>query len=87
MEFSNGGSVDLDSLTSLPSGTEFRNEGSVWLESLRSLLPGVQFENTGSFYSKSLIGGWFHKWEGNIEGIGSNRLLNKMISIGLFDRR
>jgi hypothetical protein len=39
----------------------------------------------------SLIGGsipdkWFNKWKGNIEGIDSNRLLNKMINKGVFER-
>jgi len=35
---------------------------------------------------ESLIGGPFNEWEGNIEGINKKRLLNKMISLGLFKR-
>jgi hypothetical protein len=86
VEFRNGGSVDLDSLTSLPSGVVFRNGHNVYLDSLTSLPPGVVFSNKYSVYLKSLTGNWFGKWSGNIEGIGSNRLLNKMITLGLFDK-
>jgi hypothetical protein len=32
----------------------------------------------------SLIGGWLHHWEGNIEGIEYKRLLNSMISKEMF---
>jgi hypothetical protein len=52
----------------------------------------VEFNNGGSVYLRSLIGGstlvdgWFNKWESNIEGIDSKRLLNFMISKGLFER-
>jgi hypothetical protein len=35
---------------------------------------------------KSLIGGWFSQWKGNIEGVDSKRLLNFMISKGVFER-
>jgi len=31
-----------------------------------------------------LIGGWFDEWQGNIEGIDSNKLLNAMIKRELF---
>jgi len=67
-------------------------KGDVWLESLTSLPPGVVFENGGrhggSVFFESLINvGFIGDWEGNIEGIGSKRLLNKMIADGLFDRK
>ena len=39
--------VDLDSLTSFPSGVEFKNGGDVYLQSLTSLPPGVEFRNKG----------------------------------------
>ena len=78
--------VYLESLTSLPAGVEFRNEGSVFLNSLTRIPSDFQFKNEGDVYLESLIGGWFKYWSGNIEGIGSKRLLNKMISIGLFNR-
>jgi hypothetical protein len=86
------GDVWLASLTSLPSGVVFRNGGHVWLESLTSLPPGVVFENGGSYggsvFFESLINvGFISRWQGNIEGIDSNRLLNKVIELGLFDRR
>ena len=78
--------VYLESLTSLPAGVEFRNEGSVFLNSLTRIPSDFQFKNEGDVYLESLIGGWFKYWSGNIEGIDSKRLLNKMISIGLFNR-
>jgi hypothetical protein len=80
-----GGDVYLNALTSLPPGVEFRNEGYVWLKSLTSLPPGVEFNNRGYVYLESLTGDWFSYW-GNIRDIDSNRLLNKMISLGLFDK-
>jgi hypothetical protein len=52
----------------------------------------VEFNNGGSVYLRSLIGGsalvdgWFNRWESNIEGIDSKRLLNKMIKQGVFER-
>jgi hypothetical protein len=86
VEFSNGGRVLLNALTSLPSDVKFRNEGDVDLDALRSLPPGVEFRNGGEVYLRSLIGDRFYEWEGNIEGIGSNRLLNVMIKQGVFER-
>ena len=85
--FSNAGSVYLNSLTTLPEGIEFSNMGSVDLGSLTTLPEGTVFPNSGVVYLKSLIGGWFDEWKGNIKGIESKRLLNKMISEGLFNRK
>jgi hypothetical protein len=82
-----GGYVDLNSLASLPPGVEFRNEGGVYLESLTSLSPGVVFKNGGSIDLESLIGGYFNDWKGNIDGIDEKILLNKMISLGLFENK
>jgi hypothetical protein len=48
------GDVNLDALTSLPSGVEFRNRGDVWLNSLTSLSPGVEFKNGGDVWLNSL---------------------------------
>jgi hypothetical protein len=78
--------VNLESLTSLPPGVVFRNRGFVYLGALTSLPPGVEFGNGGDVDLRSLIGGYFHYWEGNMEGIDKNRLLNKMIKDGLFNR-
>ena len=86
VEFRNGEIVSLASLETLPPGVEFRNGGSVFLDALTSLPSGVEFKNQLSVHLGFLIGGWNCDWEGNIKGIGSNRLLNKMISIGLFNR-
>ena len=85
--FNNKGGVNLRSLTSLPPDVVFNNGGDVDLFALTSLPPGVVFNNVGGVYLEFLIGVWLYEWEGNIEGIDQKRLLNKMISIGLFDRR
>ena len=95
-EFRNKGDVVLGSLTSLPLDVLFENNGDVVLESVTSLPPGVEFRNRRGVVLKSLLSsvppvmfpgvGKFHNWSGNIKGIGHQRLLNKMISIGLFDR-
>jgi len=67
---------------------EFRNEYSVHLDSLISLPPGVIFNNLGGVMLTSIIGigGWFEKWSGNIKGIDNKRLLNVMISKGVFEK-
>ena len=84
VEFENRGDVDLRSLTSISPGVEFRNRGVVLLNVLTSIPPGVVFRNEGDVYLGFLIGRWFDEWKGNIEGIDSKRLLNKMIKQGMF---
>ena len=88
VEFNNLGGVYLESLTYLPTGVGFKNDGHVDLESLTNIPSGVEFNNLGGVYLESLLGGnrYFGNWKGNIEGIDSKRLLNKMISLGLFER-
>ena len=80
------GDVSLPSLTSIPSDVEFRNGRYVSLTSLTTIPIGVEFKNPMPVYLGSLIGGWSSSWKGNIQGIHHQRLFNKMISIGLFDR-
>jgi hypothetical protein len=46
----------------------------------------VEFKNDGSVSLDYLLGGDFTKWNGNIEGIDSKRLLNVMIKQGVFER-
>ena len=86
VEFRNRGLVSLNSLETLPPGVVFENMGSVFLESLTSIPPGVEFRNGKGINLNSLTRGWFEYWKGNIKGIDSKRLLNKMIELGLFDR-
>ena len=59
-------------------------DGDVDLYSFKRLPHGVEFNNEGRVLLVSLIGGWFDAWEGNIEGIDPKRLLNVMISKGMF---
>ena len=90
-EFRNGGysggacHVYLQSLKSIPPGTKFSNMGGVHLNSVDNITPGITFEH-GFIQMKPIGGRWFRDWEGNIEGIESNRLLNAMIKLGLFER-
>ena len=79
-------SVDLESLKTLPPDAEFRNGKDVLLGSLKTIPPGVVFDNGSSVWLRSLYGGWFKDWSGNIEGISSKILLNKMIKNGVFYR-
>ena len=81
------GYVNLKSITSLPPGVEFNNKGTVYLDSLKSLPPGVEFNNKGELVNlSSLVGSWFGYWKGNIKGVDSTRLLNVMISKGVFEK-
>ena len=84
VEFKNRGDVNLSSLETLPPGVVFNNWGNVYLKSLETLPPGVEFNNGGDVSLKSITGKYFSKWDGNIEGIDSKRLLNLMIKRGMF---
>jgi hypothetical protein len=84
VRFENQGYVWLPSLESLAPGVRFENQGWVNLSSLKSLPPDVRFENQGSVYLRSLVGGWFEDWKGNIEGVDPKRLLHLMIDKKLF---
>ena len=86
VQFNNKGGVNLKSLKILQPGVVFKNKGSVYLNSLKSLPHGVEFKNKGSVGLESLTGGRFRDWKGNIKGIDSKRLLNFMISKGIFER-
>ena len=84
--FENEGDVTLN-IDELPENVKFFNEGDVYLYHVGSIHSSVVFENGGDVDLGSLVGGSFDDWDGNIEGVDSNTLLNKMIGLGLFDRR
>jgi hypothetical protein len=90
VHFKVSGNIHLDALTHLPSGISFGGRGwMVKLDSLRSIPSDTRFEINASI--RSLIGpaggyGYFHAWEGLIEGIAPKRLLDKMVSLGLFNK-
>ena len=85
--FKNKGQVCLGVLTSIPSGTEFANKGGhINLKSIKSISTGAIFNTEEPIFLKSLTGGWFENWEGNIEDINTNELLRRMISLGIFDK-
>ena len=75
-----------DKVAVIPPGMEFRNVEGVDLGSLTSIPSSVEFKNGRNVDLSALIGDWFSDWKGNIEGIDPNRLLNIMISKGLFER-
>ena len=54
------------------------------MDSLETLPSGVKFNNEGDVLLKSLVGGWFNEWKGNIEGVNSKKLLDVMIKKGIF---
>ena len=84
--FNNEGDVFLKSLKTIPSGIEFKNTGDVFLDVLETLPPGVEFNNGDRVHVKFIHPAYFHRWNGNIEGIDSKTLLNKMIQRGIFSR-
>ena len=86
VKFENGGRVYLNYLTTLPAGMKFKNKGAVHLDALTTLPAGVKFENGGHVDLYALFGGPFDEWKGNIKGIDSTKLLNLMISKGIFER-
>ena len=86
--FKNTSDVYLDSVTNISPGVRFENGWNVLMRSIENIPPGVSFDNRGDIYLDSLIkGGFPGNWRGNIEGINYKRLINKMISIGLFDKK
>jgi len=84
--FTNGGEIFLEGLEDISPGVVFNNGKDIYLPSVKSISPAIEFNNYGNIYLSFLIGGWFDHWRGNIEGIDPKRLLNKMISLGLFDK-
>jgi hypothetical protein len=87
VKFRNSGYTNLPDLISLPPGTEFENGSRVFLDSLKSIPSYIQFNNGTGVYLEFIMGGWNNVWEGNIKGIDCIDLLNKMISLGLLDKK
>jgi len=83
IEFNNDGDVYLSKLETISSGVEFNNELDVFLDSLEAIPPGVKFNNRGYVSCYSLLD-YTDLWEGNIEGIKPNSLLNLMINNRMF---
>jgi hypothetical protein len=81
--FNNSGYVFLTKLTSIPPNVTFNNRRYIDLRNCLKIDSSVIFNNEGSIFVDKLI---TDKWEGNIKGIGSNRLFKLMISKGLFER-
>ena len=93
--FGNIGTVDLNTIESIPSGVMFMNILFVHLNSLRRIDSSVKFLGSCMAVSPLLkpkvseferTFNAFSLFDFTITGIGDRRLLNKMISIGLFDR-
>ena len=84
VEFRNEGSVYLSSVISISPDSIFNNGWAIDLGPLEKIPSTVVFNNKGWINLDWFGYSW--EWRGNIKGIGGNRLLNKMISIGLFER-
>jgi hypothetical protein len=82
-KFNNGGSIDLTSLKIIHSGVVFNNKDMIDLRSLESIPQDVMFNNEKNVILPWI---WLNTWGGNIEGIDNKRLLNLMISKGVFER-
>ena len=82
--FRNEANVNLYSLKTLSHGVVFRNGDDVNLDSLEKIPLGVGFKNGGDVNLGQIFRVWLQDWSGNIEGVDSKRLLNLMISKGVF---
>jgi hypothetical protein len=91
--FSNKKWITLRSVTSLPEEMIFSNGESIILTSLTTIPKGVIFSNDGfvQLGYKNKAGHYLafgpNQWEGNIKGINDKKLFNRMIELGLFDRK
>jgi hypothetical protein len=81
ISFLNDGDVNLDRLEVLPPHTIFSNGGDVYLNVI-NIPREIQFNNGGALRLPSN----FLNDDYLIDGINSKRLLNLMISKGLFER-
>jgi hypothetical protein len=89
IEFRNHGYVNLCHIKNLPKDIIFNNQGGVYLDSLENLTEDTKFENSGYIVALDRLGlilGLNYKFPLRIDGILDRRLLNKMISLGLFDK-
>ena len=84
VEFRNKGSVYLASVIRISPDSIFNNGWAIDLGPLKKIPPSVVFNNKGWVNLDWFGSSW--EWSGNIKGIGHNRLLNKMISLELFNR-
>jgi len=84
VEFRNEGSVYLASVISISPDSIFNNGWAIDLGPLKKIPPSVVFNNKGWVNLDWFGSSW--EWRGNIEGVDAKRLLNKMISLGLFER-
>jgi len=81
--FNNMGSINLPDIEEIPSGVELRTS-FVHLNALKRIHPSARFTDSTSVISPLLGTGDFPF---RTPGISDFRVLNKMISLGLFWRR
>ena len=62
------------------------HESDVSFDDLTSLPPDIEFKNVGDVYVGLRIRRLLNEWKFNIKGIDNKRLLNFMISKGVFER-
>lgn len=93
VKFVNDGGTELNFIEKVPPGVEFRGS-SIYLRNVRSISPSVRFTNRYSTVLCPLLGSRFHENGGilsppfpfAVDGIWNWRILNRMISLGIFDR-
>jgi len=93
VKFINDGDIELNFIEKIPPGVEFKG-ASIYLRNVRSISPSVRFTNRYSTVLCPLLGSRFHENGGILsppfpfaaDGIRNWRILNRMISLGIFDR-
>ena len=72
---------------------DFGHRSRIYSQKIRDSDPEIQdMMKRNAFYLQgsgveSIFGNWFSNWDGNIEEIDHKKLLNKMVSLGLFNRK
>jgi hypothetical protein len=97
--FNNKGNVHMADLHEISEGVQFNNGGNIVLgvapQGIK-IHPSTVFNNgkgkimigynRGGRYMFNTSGDWGESWNGSIDDIDSKRLLNHMISKGLFEK-
>ena len=83
--FENGTLVYLESLETLPFNFTFNNRSGVNLNSIKKIPSGVQFGNQVNHVVFNKFSLFLKDFDFGIEGISDIKILNKMISLGLFE--
>jgi hypothetical protein len=85
------GALLLNSIEEIPAGVEFAYRGTIYMWGLKRISPSVKFSDLSVIHSPLFPSVWETgigmKFVFSVPGISDNRVLNRMISLGLFDRK